>query len=54
MSVLGTGANQMRITRHRYKVKPEYVGCRPESGWNSVWRIPGDMKLSFQAARSIG
>jgi hypothetical protein len=30
------------------------IGCRPERGWNSVWRIPGDMKLSFQAARSIG
>jgi L-asparagine oxygenase len=29
-------------------------GCRPERGWNSVWRIPGDMKLSFHAARSIG
>jgi hypothetical protein len=28
--------------------------CRPERGWNSVWRIPGDMKLSFHAARSIG
>jgi hypothetical protein len=31
-----------------------YAGFRPERGWNSVWRIPGDMKLSFQAARSIG
>ena len=29
-------------------------GCRPECGWNSEWRIPGNMKLSFQAARSIG
>jgi len=28
--------------------------CRPECGWNSEWRIPGNMKLSFQAARSIG
>jgi len=32
----------------------EKIWCRPECGWNSVWRIPGDMKLSFQAARSIG
>jgi len=29
-------------------------GCRLECGWNSEWRIPGNMKLSFQAARSIG
>jgi hypothetical protein len=28
--------------------------CRPECGWNSEWRIPGNTKLSFQAARSIG
>jgi hypothetical protein len=34
---------------------PQQVeGCRPERGWNSVWRIPGGMKVSFQAARSIG
>jgi transcriptional regulator with XRE-family HTH domain len=32
----------------------EPLWCRPECGWNSVWRIPGDMKVSFQAARSIG
>ena len=30
------------------------MACRPECGWNLEWRIPGDMKLSFQAARSIG
>jgi hypothetical protein len=27
---------------------------RPERGWNSIRRIPGDIRLSFQAARSTG
>ena len=29
-------------------------GCRPECGWNSGGAISGNMKVSFQAARSIG
>ena len=30
------------------------AGCRPECGWNSVGAFSGHMKVSFQAARSIG
>jgi hypothetical protein len=28
--------------------------CRPECGWNLVGAFSGHMKVSFQAARSIG
>jgi hypothetical protein len=31
-----------------------YQGCRPKCGWNSRGAISGNMKLSVQAARSIG
>jgi hypothetical protein len=31
-----------------------YDRCRPKCGWNLVGAFSGHMKLSFQAARSIG
>jgi adenine-specific DNA-methyltransferase len=48
------GVDKTEFYQHDQNWSNRMIWCRPECGWNSVWRIPGNMKLSFQAARSIG
>jgi hypothetical protein len=36
------------------RILEEYLGCRPKCGWNSCGAFSENMKVSFQAARSIG
>jgi hypothetical protein len=35
------------IAMHPDLLQPVAIAWRPESGWNSAWRISGNMKISF-------
>src|SRR5882672_3217576 len=56
--VAHTSEDDIQALRKSIDATPEAASalrCRPECGWNSgLARSPGNMKLSFQAARSIG
>jgi len=56
LAKLGMSEYAERFAENRidFTVLPDLTGCRPECGWNFGGEISGNMRLSFQAARSIG
>ena len=45
---------EIENTFYNSQTELESVRCRPETGWNLGSAISGNMRLWFQAARSIG